>query len=129
MGGECVFKAAQTPGAKYNINLELTRPKSAAATICPQQRITGKMMKDARMQPLKKDKDKPDMCTYKAVESEEKTQTKRKDFTFGKLTKTSFVDDSIKKKKFMPSVGRYTNLDKAYSKIAPMPKSICRKRS
>jgi len=71
------FKGIQTPGSKYNGDYKLLRPKTASASIAPGPRVSGQQMKDARIKPLKKDKSKPDMGSYKPSESIEKTQTKK----------------------------------------------------
>lgn len=90
------FKGQQTPGWKYNPNVNVIRPKSASARIAAFSRVSGQQMKDARIKLIKKDKTNPDMGSYNPVESAEKTQIRKRLFTFGKLQKTSFVDDAIK---------------------------------
>ena len=70
---EAKFVGSQTPGSKYNPNYQIQRPKTASARIAATTRVKGQQMKDARIKTIKKDKSKPDMCSYKPEESELKT--------------------------------------------------------
>lgn len=63
------FKGQQTPGWKYNPNVNVVRAKSASARISAAPRVSGQQMKDARIKPIKKDKTIPDMGSYNPIES------------------------------------------------------------
>ena len=104
---EAIYRGRSTPGNKYNLNYSQTRPKSACAYQTPATRVKGQKCKDSRMNiNVKKSKD-PCLGLYKNLESEEKTQTRKKIHQFSKEPKKSFIDIAIKHKKQIPGAGKY----------------------
>ena len=89
---EAKFRGHETPGAKYQIKLGLTRERSFEAYTVPKERMKGFRSKEGRMVPLVKEKKGATLGLYKELEAEEKTQKNKRDFKFTSEKKISFID-------------------------------------
>ena len=67
----------------------------------------------------------PAPCTYKLERSMDATRESTVRLTkFSVLEKKSFVDYYKKDKSFLPGVGIYKEVESAYKKLSPPPKSM-----
>jgi hypothetical protein len=89
---EAKFRGHETPGAKYQINLGLTREKSFEAYQVPKERSAAFRSKEGRMVPLQKEKKGATLGLYKNDEAELKTQKSKREFKFTGEKKISFID-------------------------------------
>ena len=123
------FHGAQTPGTKYNPNFNFIRPKSAATTMIPNQRISGQVMKDSRLKSIKKDKSKPCVGSYDITKSHRLTEPKNRAISFSQLKKTSFFEKYVKDKTIVPAMGKYVGADRGFKLTSTPLKSLARKRT
>ncbi|CDW83400.1 UNKNOWN [Stylonychia lemnae] len=118
------YSAMQTPGSKYKINYDLTRPRTPAARYFADKSLTGK--EPISIKP-KKTKD-PAPGTYNVEDCYRKTQWGNSVYSIGKCKITNYVDIAVKKKKFVPGIGTYKELDKGYQALSKPPTSLRRYR-
>ena len=119
---EIVFLAMQSPGSKYNLKLSerLVKPRTIYGRIQPEnpdRKSTDK---------IKKSSD-PDMGTYNMPESYRNTQLsgiEKNSFKMDKGKGATFTDIVQKNSKWVPGVGHYKEVEKAYPRLSTSPNSI-----
>lgn len=72
--------------------------------------------------------DLPDAGTYNIENPSLKVRERIRIAHFSKKPKNSFIDEAKKDKAFLPGVGHYKELDKAFKRISSLPVSLKSKR-
>lgn len=76
----------------------------------------------------KKKSEFPDPGTYDISKSELSVKERIRVTQFGKKPKSSFIDAAKKDKSFLPGVGHYKEVEKAFTRISSLPPSLKSKR-
>jgi outer membrane receptor for ferric coprogen and ferric-rhodotorulic acid len=85
-----------SPSPYNSVDLEVYKPKTVYARIYkPSEKSPGP--KPSSLSPL----------SYKVDEAFDKTQSTRRNIVISKTAKDSFTDYEIKRKKFIPGIGKY----------------------
>ena len=122
MPGHQQYVAEQTPGAKYNPEYGLTRPKVFQVNI----RADPDAGKDKYK--IVKSKD-PDMGAYNALDCYKKTQlnSSMQKVIVAKSPKKNYLDFATNSKKGVPAPGTY-NPEKSYARLSTSPPQIRTRR-
>ena len=138
---EAKFRGKQTPGPIYNI-APIRGPKQPAfiglhpysrgAQLYPKQREKGQQLKNSRSGKhsyiVKGKKEDPAPGKYEEIKAIEKTQQHTIQWAFSKTKRTTFIDNLLEKKKKIPGVGQYANLEKSMERLSSPPTSLKRRR-
>lgn len=137
---EAKFRGKQTPGPIYNIKPIMgpkespfigLHPYSRGAQMYPKKREKGQQVKGSRggshahITLKKKD---PAPGTYEEIKSIEKTQRHNIQWAFSKGKRTSFFEQIAEKKKKIPGVGQYANLEKSMDNCLSSPPTSLKRR-
>lgn len=112
----------QTPGHKYKVNYDAIRAKTPVARYYKPKKEESFSIKP------KKTKD-PAPGSYNVEESFVKTQWPKNQYLFNKEKMNNFLDMVAKKKAFVPGIGKYKEVDRAYKILSRPCTSLRRLRS
>ena len=70
----------------------------------------------------------PAIGTYEETKAIEKTQRHNIQWAFSKSKKISFMETHIDRKKKIPGVGTYTNMEKSMERLSSLPLACKRRR-
>ena len=109
------------PGAVYNTSIAPIKPKILAAKMLPESKH------DKEKYKVKKS-ELPAPGTYDIDKPSKLVKVRILEAQFSKKPHKSFIEEAKKHKEFVPGVGHYKELDKAFKRISSNPPSIRTKR-